>query len=56
MFSEVIRNESVAYDEIMVYFEVTSLYSNIPIKGTLMILKDLLNNDPGRKTKTNNTF
>ena len=32
-------------DEIMVSFDVTSLYTNIPIIDTLYIIKDYVNND-----------
>ena len=52
-FSEYIRNESVADDEMMVSFDVTSLYTNVPIKDTLIIVKDLLVNDPDLQRKTN---
>ena len=51
--SKYIRNESVADDEMMVSFDVTSLYTNVPIKDTLIIVKDLLVNDPDLQTKTN---
>ena len=37
----------------MVSFDVTSLYTNVPIKDTLIIVKDLLFNDPDLQTKTN---
>ena len=37
----------------MVSFDVTSLYTNVPIKDTLIIVKDLLVNDPDLQTKTN---
>lgn len=37
----------------MVSFDVTSLYTNVPIKGTWNIIKDLIENDTafGKKTK-----
>ena len=38
----------------MVSFDVTSLYTNVPIKDTLIIVKDLLVNDRDLQTKTNN--
>ena len=52
-FSEYIRDESIADDEMMVSFDVTFLYTNVPIKDTLIIVKDLLVNDPDLQTKTN---
>ena len=44
-FSNYIRNVSIEDDEIMVSFDVTSLYTNIPIIDTLNILKDYVNDD-----------
>ena len=52
-FSEYIRDESIADDEMMISLVVTSLYTNVPIKDTLIIVKDLLVNDPDLQTKTN---
>ena len=43
-FSNYIRNVPIEYDEIMVSFEVTSLYTNIAIIDTLNIIKDYFNN------------
>ena len=37
----------------MVSFDVASLYTNVLINDTLIIVKDILNNDPDLKTKTN---
>jgi len=53
--SDYIRQQSVDENEIMVSFDVTSLYTNVPIKDTLLILKDLLNNDQDLKCRTNIT-
>ena len=39
-------------DEIMVSFDVTSLYTNIPIIDTLNIIKDYVNNDDKFTRKT----
>ena len=39
------RNVSIEDDEIMVSFDVTSLYTNIPIIDTLNIIKGCVNND-----------
>ena len=39
-------------DEIMVSFDVTSLYTNIPIIDTLNIIKDYVNNDDQFTRKT----
>ena len=53
-FSNYIRNVPIEDDEIMVSFDVTSLYTNIPIIDTLNIIKDYVNNDDqlARKTAT----
>ena len=40
-----IRNVPIGDEEIMVTFDVTSLYTNIPIIGTLNIIKAYVNND-----------
>ena len=45
MFSNYIRNKPVEDDEITVSFDVTSLYTNIPITQMLNIIKDYVNND-----------
>ena len=51
MFSNYIRNVPIKDDEIMVLFEVTSLYTNIPIIDTLNIIKNYVNDDQfSRKT------
>ena len=44
-FSNYIRNVPIEDDEIMVSFDVTSLYTNIPIIDTLNIIKDYVNNN-----------
>ena len=44
-FSNYIRNAPIEDDAIMVSFDVTSLYTNIPIIDTLNIIKDYVNND-----------
>ena len=44
-FSNYIRNVFIEDDEIMVSFDATSLYTNIPIIDTLNIMKDYVNND-----------
>ena len=51
-FSNYIRNVSIEDDEIMVSFDVTSLYTNIPIIDTLNIIKDYVNNDDQFTRKT----
>ena len=43
-FSNYIRNVPIEDDEIMVSFDVTSLYTNIPIIDMLNIIKDYVNN------------
>ena len=48
-FPEFIGNESVA-DEIMVSFDVTSLYTKAPIKDTYIIIKVILANYPDLQT------
>ena len=45
MFSLYIRNVPIEDDEIMVSFDVTSLYTNIAIIDTLNIIKDYVNSD-----------
>ena len=44
----------VSIDEVMVSFDVTSMYTNIPVIETLKIIKDYVNNDHQftRKTAT----
>ena len=51
-FSNYIRNVPIEDDEIMVLFDVTSLYTNIPIIDTLNIIKDYVNNDDQFTRKT----
>ena len=51
-FSNYIRNVPIEDDEIMVSFDVTSLYTNIPIIDTLNIIKDYFNNDDQFTRKT----
>ena len=43
--SNYIRNVSIEDDKIMLSFDVTSLYTNIPIFDMLNIIKDYVNND-----------
>ena len=50
-FSNNIRNVPIE-DEIMVSFDVTSLYTNIPIIDMLNIIKDYVNNDDQFTRKT----
>ena len=42
--SNYIKNVSIEEDEIMVSFDITSLYTNIPIVDTLNIIMDYVNN------------
>ena len=51
-FSNYIRNAPIEDDEVMVSFDVTSLYTNIPIIDTLNIIKDYVNNDDQFTRKT----
>ena len=51
-FSNYIRDVSIEYDEIMVSFDVTSLYTNIPIIDMLNIIKDYVNNGDQFTRKT----
>ena len=51
-FSNYIRNVPIEDDEIMVSFDVTSLYMNIPIIDTLNKIKDYVNNDDQFTRKT----
>ena len=52
MFSLYIRNVPIEDDEIMVSFDVTSLYTNIAIIDTLNIIKDYVNSDDQFNRKT----
>ena len=51
-FFNYIRNVPIDDDEIMVSFDVISLYTNIPITDTLNIIKDYVNNDDQFNRKT----
>ena len=51
-FSHYIRNVPNEDDQIMVSFDVTSLYTNIAIIDTLNIIKDYVNNDDQFTRKT----
>ena len=44
-FSNYIRDVPIEDDKIMVSFDITSLYTNIPIIDMLNIIKDYVNND-----------
>ena len=44
-FPNYIRRVPIEDDEIMVSFDVTALYTNIPIIDMLYIIKDSVNND-----------
>ena len=44
-FSNYIRNAPIEGDEIMLSFDVISLYTNVPIIDTLNIIKDYVNDD-----------
>ena len=44
-FSSFICQQKIKTDEVMVSFDVTSLYSTIPIDQALLIIKDLLEHD-----------
>ena len=45
MFFNYIRNVRIEYDEIMVSFDVFSLYTNIPIIDMVNIIKYYANNN-----------
>ena len=45
MFSNYIRNVPIEDDEVMVSFDITSLYTNIPITDTLNIIKNYVHSD-----------
>ena len=51
-FSNYIRNVPIEHDKIMVSFDVSSLYTNIPIINTLNIFKDYVSNDDQLTKKT----
>ena len=52
MFSNYIRNVPIEDDEIMVSFDVTSLYTNVLVIDTLNIIKNYVNNDDQFTSKT----
>ena len=52
-FSQFIRQQTIDADEIMVSFDVESLYTNIPVTDALLVIKDLLNNDTTLRDRTN---
>ena len=52
MFSNYIRKVLIEDNEIMVSFDITSLYTNIPIIDMLNIIKDYVNNDNQFTRKT----
>ena len=52
MFVNYIRNVRIEYDEIMVSFDVFSLYTNIPIMDMVNIIKYYANNDDQFSRKT----
>ena len=59
MFSNHIRNVPIKDDEIMVSFDVTSLYTNIPIIDMLNIIKDyviMMINLPGTQLYLKTSF
>ena len=51
-FFNYFRNVPIEDDDIMVSFDATSLYTNIPIIDTLNIIKDYINNDDQFTRKT----
>ena len=51
-FSNYIRNVPIEDDEIMVSFDVTSSYTNIPVIDTVNIIKDYVINDDQFTRKT----
>ena len=52
-FLQFIRQQIIDPDEIMISFDVESLYTNIPITDALLVIKDLLNNDTTLQDRTN---
>ena len=51
-FSNYIRNIRIEDDEILISFDVTYFYTNIPIIDALNIIKDYVNNDDQFTSKT----
>ena len=51
-FSNYIRNVSIENDEIVGWFDITSLHTNIPIIDTLNIIKNYVNDDDPFTKKT----
>ena len=52
-FSQFIRQQTIDPDEIIISFDVESLYTNIPITDALLVIKDLLNYDTTLQDRTN---
>ena len=52
IFPNYIKNAPIEVDEMMVSFDVTSLYMNIPIIDTLNKIKNYVNNDDQFTKKT----
>ena len=50
--SEYMRTLTVDEDEILLSFDVTSLYTNVPMKDKLVIIKDILDNGTNLYNKT----
>ena len=51
-FSNYVRSVPLEDDEIMISFDVASLYANIAITDTLDIIKDCIDNDEKFTSKT----
>ena len=51
-FLNYIRNTPIEHEKILVSFEVTSVYTNIPIIDKLNKIKDYVNNNDQRTRKT----
>lgn len=52
-FVELTKNMKVTTNDILVSFDVESLFTNIPVKETLNIIEERLNNEPNLADRTN---
>ena len=51
-FASIISSEKIQDNEIMVSFDVESLFTNVPIEGTAQAARQKLNSDPGLADRT----
>ena len=54
-FVNMINHERILENEVMVSFEIESLFTNVPIEGAVQVELQKLENDPGFPDRTNLT-